>query len=403
MKKLKTILLATILFTVSCNSQINSPANRIIKVPDTSQNTIKVGPGKDYNTPSEAARIAVDGDVVEIAAGVYSGDVAVWRQNNLTIRGIGGRPQIKASGANAEGKGTWVIKGKNTTVENIEFSGASVPDRNGAAIRQKGTGLIIRHCYFHDNENGILAGGDPASNIVIEYSEFYRNGSGDGYTHNMYIGEVNSFILRFCYSHGAKIGHNVKSRARLNYILYNRIMDEQEGTSSYDIDLPNGGTAFIIGNSLQQGTGTDNPTMLSFGAEGLHYASNALYVVNNTFVNDLGSGRFIYAQENTNVVKVINNIFVGNGDVVNQPAELQTNLIGIDPMFVNPGEYNYHLKPESPAIDAGSNPGAVGDFVLTPAAHYIHPTKAQKRITIRKIDIGAYEFMNVQNSMARMK
>ena len=126
-------------------------------------------------------------------------------------------------------------------------------------------------------------------------------------------------------------------------------------------------------------------------------------VVNNTFVNDLGSGRFIYAQANTNVVKVINNIFYGNGDVVNQPAELKTNLTGTDPKFVNPGEYDYHLSSKSPAIDAGSDPGVAGDFALKPVAHYIHPMKAQKRITIRKIDIGAYEYMIVRNRVARMK
>jgi len=397
------ILLTTILFSVSCNSQIDNPVNQMLKVPDSPQSTIMVGPGKDYLTPSAAAQIAVDGDLIQIAAGVYSGDVVVWRQNNLTIRGVGGRPQIRANGANAEGKGTWIIKGANTTIENIEFSGATVPDQNGAAIRQEGAGLIIRHCFFHDNENGVLTGGNPASNVLIEYSEFYRNGFGDGYTHNMYIGEVNSFTLRFSYVHQAKTGHNVKSRARVNYILYNRIMDEQDGTSSYDIDLPNGGTAFVIGNSIQQGTKTDNPTMLSFGAEGLHYSPNALYVVNNTFVNDLHSGRFIFAQPNTNEVKVVNNIFYGGGDVVNRQAELKTNLIGTYPKFLNPGEYDYHLKAKSPAIDAGSNPGSVGNFHLTPAAHYIHPMKAQKRITIRKIDIGAYEFMSVRNSVARMK
>ena len=99
----------------------------------------------------------------------------------------------------------------------------------------------------------------------------------------------------------------------------------------------------------------------------------------------------------------IYNIFYGNGDVVNQPAELKTNLTGTDPKFVNPGEYDYHLSSKSPAIDAGSDPGVAGDFALKPVAHYIHPMKAQKRITIRKIDIGAYEYMIVRNRVARMK
>lgn len=43
-------------------------------------------------------------------------------------------------------------------MEWIEFSGATVPDKNGAGIRQEGVPLTVRHCRFHDNENCILAG-----------------------------------------------------------------------------------------------------------------------------------------------------------------------------------------------------------------------------------------------------
>jgi hypothetical protein len=69
-------------------------------------------------------------------------------------------------------------------VENIEFSGAAVPDHNGAGIRLDETGLIVRSCYFHNNENGILTSNPYAGDILIEYSEFAANGYGDGYTHN---------------------------------------------------------------------------------------------------------------------------------------------------------------------------------------------------------------------------
>ncbi len=57
-------------------------------------------------------------------------------------------------------------------VENIEFSGATVPDQNGAGIRQQGDNLTVRHCYFHGNEDGILGGGGVASEVLIEYSEY---------------------------------------------------------------------------------------------------------------------------------------------------------------------------------------------------------------------------------------
>ena len=179
--------------------------------------------------------------------------MAVWTQSNLTIRGVGGRPHLDAAGAVAEGKGIWVIKGHHTTIENIEFSGAAVEDGNGAAIRQEGRGLTVRHCYFHHSQEGILTGADPDSEILIEYSEFSHHGFHDGKSHNMYIGAVKKFTIRFSYVHHAQVGHNVKSRARETLVLYNRIMDEADGNSSYAVDIPNGGRAYLIGNLIQHG------------------------------------------------------------------------------------------------------------------------------------------------------
>src|SRR5262249_50340123 len=133
---------------------------------------MRVGPGQALRAPSAAARAARDGDVIEIEAGVYDGDVAVWTQNHLTIRGIGGRAHLRVNGRLAEDKGIWVVKGGDLTVESVEFSGARGPHRNGSGIRGEGVGLTVRDCYFHDNDTGVLAGGGPRSDIVIERSEF---------------------------------------------------------------------------------------------------------------------------------------------------------------------------------------------------------------------------------------
>ena len=49
---------------------------------------------------------------VEIDAScTYRGDVCGISASNLTIRGVNGRPKIDAAGANAMGKGTWVVAG----------------------------------------------------------------------------------------------------------------------------------------------------------------------------------------------------------------------------------------------------------------------------------------------------
>lgn len=368
-----------------------------VSVPDSGTAThdfaatkiIRVGPGRPFATPSAAAAAAEDGDVIEIDAGTYSGDVASWSQNGLTLRGVGGRAHLSADGVNAEGKGIWVIKGNNTRVENIEFSGATVPDQNGAGIRQEGAGLVVCNSYFHDNENGILGGG---GDVLVEYSEFANNGYGDGYSHNMYISNTARFTLRYSYSHHAKIGHNVKTRAKENFILYNRIMDEQTGTSSYAIDIPDCGPSYIIGNLIQQGPAADNSVVVAYGAEACGNPGKELYAVNNTIVNDRSAGGTFFFIRGGTTARIVNNILSGNGSSVDGPATLDHNLVSNSPGLVDIVNFDYHLTASSPARDAGTDPGSANGFSLAPVSEYVHKSNQQPRSTIGVIDIGAYEY-----------
>jgi hypothetical protein len=356
-----------------------------------SARVIQVGPGETYEVPSAAVAVAVDGDTIEIAATEYLGDVAAWYQNNLLIRGVGGRPHLRANGVEILGKGTWVIIGNNITVENIEFSEASVPDQNGAGIRQEGNGLTVRNCYFHNNENGMLCdGGD----LTVEYCEFSNNGFGYGQTHNIYVVAGDVFTFRYNYSHHAIIGHNLKSRSEENYIEYNRIMDEEDGTSSYAIDIPDGGLTYIIGNLLQQGPLSDNfSAIVSYAAEGAGNYWQNLYIINNTFVNDYGpDGGHIYARSGTQT-KIQNNIFVGGGTVIDGEANLLNNWETNNPYFVDIQNFDYRLTGNSTeAIDQGSDPGIGDEYDLTAHWHYLHPVKREARPVVNQIDIGAYEY-----------
>ncbi len=364
----------------------NTPQGRILKV----------GPSRQYKVPSEAAKVAKDGDVIEIDAGVYENDVTVWYANNITIKGVGnGRPHMKiTNGANAEGKAIWVIKGDNVIVDNIEFSGARVPDQNGAGIRAEGRNLTIRNSYFHDNEVGIL-GPNNGGDLIIEYSVFednYRRANDEGaHMHNMYILNADRFILRYSYVTGTMIGHNVKSRAKENYILYNRIMDEADGGASYQIDIPNGGTTYIIGNIIHQSPLNDNRTIISYGAEGISNQGKDVYVVNNTIVNDDSSGTFVRIYS-PGYGKVYNNLFIGPGTLVSGNADQKGNVRGSAEDLMNKDKYDYRLKSTSPAVDAGINPGMANNYILTPVWEYVHPAGKRKRTIQGTIDVGAYEY-----------
>jgi hypothetical protein len=351
-----------------------------------------VGRGHKYSKPSEAALSAKDGQTINIEADDYVGDAALWSKNNLIVRGVGGRPRINANGVNIGGKGTWLVTGNNMIVENIEFSGAKVADRNGAGIRLEGKNLTLRNCYFHHNENGILTGVNEDSDILIEHSEFGYNGSGDGQTHNIYVGRVRSLTVKYSHLHHANVGHNFKSRALTNYLLYNLIVDELDGNASYEVNIPNGGRAYLIGNVIQQSPKTENDTIVSFGEEGLKHGPHQFYFVNNTVVNDgPRSGRFVRIKQGSDSARFVNNIFAGQGQLPDGPEQLENNLSTDKSIFVAAERYDYHLKAGTKAIDSGIDPGEANGLSLRPTFQYLHPMQAETRKPNGALDLGAFE------------
>ncbi len=282
---------------------------------------IRVGPGRAFRRIADAARAAPDGSVVEIDAGDYVGDVAVWEQARLTIRGVGGRVRLLAAGRHAEGKGIWVVRRGQVTVEDIEFEGAAVPDRNGAGIRLESGQLAVRRCRFMDSETGILTGNEPSTRLEVEASEFGRLGAGDGLSHGLYVGAIASLRLSACHVHHANVGHLVKSRARWNRIERCQLVDGPGGRASYELEFPSGGIAEVVGNVIDQGTTTENPVLVSFGAEGTRWPENRLLLEGNTLVNRLRwGGTFVHVHPDRVAVASRNNRFVGSGRVFVGPA-----------------------------------------------------------------------------------
>jgi hypothetical protein len=354
-----------------------------------------VGPGHPYAKPCQAIAAAAPGDTVQIDAagnGSYDGDVCRSAVANLTIEGVRGRARIDAAGRSSGGKAIWVLAGPNTVVRNVELSGAEVADKNGAAIRLEGDGdLTLSGVYLHDNENGILVGGSAQTDVVVEGSAFANNGAGDGYSHNIYISGARSFTMRHSSSRGAEVGHLVKSRATVNDVFYNRLTGEGS-TSSYELDIPNGGRTRVVGNVIQQGPNTRNSGMLSYGAEGARNPDSRLSVVNNTFVDDRprGGAAVAVGSSVTSPASVVNNIAVGQTTFVNQTsAQLASNCVVPDARFVNRAGFDYHLQQESPCRDAGT--ASIGADL--PTQQYVYDLGLQPRSVVGAApDAGAFEW-----------
>jgi hypothetical protein len=383
-----------------------------------------VGPHHPYLIPAAAAAAASAGSLIEIDAGDYDNDsaLAAWTVPNLTIRGVGGYARMRSlDGRVLDDKAIWLQRADNLTVEWIEFSGATSSGENGSGLRNDAgaKGLIARNCYFHNNEDGILygTGGTGAlldCDVLLESCEFAYNGNGNGFSHNIYIGRVRNFTLRYSYSHHAVIGHLVKSRAENNFILYNRLTDESTGTSSYLIDIPQGGYTYIIGNVLQKGPNSDASTMISYAREigtgdpvKTWNAGREIYILNNSAVDERsasnGYGYFVRSTSDTSIVQLSNNLVSGSsyfawwypagGD--RQPTSNSNILTTTDPGFVSMASYDYRLKPTaSLAIDQGQLPGTANGFNLLPIRQYVHPrASAPRAVNGRAIDIGAYELI----------
>ena len=349
---------------------------------------LKVGPGRDLQTPGVAAKMVRDGDIVEIDAGEYFGDVAIWRANNLTIRGVGGRPVLDAGGQSAEGKAIWVTKGANITIENVAFQNARVRDKNGAGIRVEGANLTVRRCLFKSNENGILTADAKGSTILIEHSEFADSGHGDGRSHGIYVGKVDRFVFRFNYVHDTKVGHHVKTRAAENIVAYNLLFDGR-GNASYAVDLNNPLYSLVVGNVIQQGKAAENSSQIQLGAKVAQPGGGA-WIVNNTVLNEREGGGIFVLNNSPIEVEIRNNLLVGPMDMAKGRANEAGNVVGSYGFFVNPQKLDFRLKPGAAAVDAGQKV-AGGEHEVMPEFEYVHPADKRKRSAQGRPDAGAYE------------
>lgn len=248
----------------------------------------KAGPDCDFGSLGEGLRQLESGKTIVIAAGTYH-EAAVVRAHGVTIRAEEG---AHIEGAAAEGKAALVIKGDNTTIEGLECSGITVDDHNGACIRLEGHGLTLRHVWFHDSEEGLLAD-DDTGDITIEDSRFEKLGAATGRAHGIYVGKAKSLTIRHSWItaiHG--FGHEVKSRAAKT-VIEDSVIASLDSRDSRLIDISNGGEAVVRNTVLEKGPGSDNSEAIGYGLEGLVWANNSLLIERCTIIMDRADSRIV--------------------------------------------------------------------------------------------------------------
>lgn len=340
-----------------------------------------VQPGDAATALPAAIARAADGDVIALMPGEYRGPVAVIENKRITLRGVGKRPVFVGDAKLAENKAMLVVRGAEVTLDNIEFRGARAPDANGAGVRFDSGRLSVRNCAFFDNENGILTGNVAQAELSIENSEFGQAPRIEGGLHHLlYVGRIAKLSIRGSRFHTGFEGHLIKSRARENRITYNLIYDGAEGQASYEIDLPNGGLAWVIGNVIGQGSEARNPVMLAYGSEGRSWDRNGLYVAHNTFVGNPWPPSWMVRVFEDRLpksleVRAINNVHVGvglfspgtRGDFAGNVWKLRRRSLE------NVYTLEFALPQDSSLRGSGVEPGYGGGEPLAPSAEFVLP------------------------------
>ncbi len=285
---------------------------------------IEVGPTQAIKSPGRAIAEASGGDTVRIDPGVYH-DCAFVRGSDVTIEGTG--PGVVLSTRTCGGKAILVTQGDDITIRNLTLEGASVRDQNGAGIRSEGVNLTVDHVRFLDNEEGILAGNRPGSTIRVLNSDFERNGTcagSGGCAHGVYVAHIKELDVEHSRFFDQQVGHHVKSRALVTRVIDNDIEDGPDGTASYEIDVPNGGSVLIEGNTLEKGPKAQNwGTAIAIGEEGRPLPSDGMRVSDNKFTNDNEHQTVFVRNKAPYSVQLSGNVLRGKVQPLEGPGSVQ--------------------------------------------------------------------------------
>jgi hypothetical protein len=363
-------------------------------------------PALAKQTVSGGLAVLAGGDTLIIGAGTYNDAIL----NNVPSGSSWGAPTTiqAATGATvwlAPTSGACVIQ-FDQTQQFIQFVGINVDATRGitqGCIYLRGwTGGNPHHIRFSGGEyvgpiNGVINEGNAAFNTFqctseiagltghCEYLNLTVHGGGDAgdYSAAFFLNTSDN-VVDHC---------NVYDTSGVGIYFYS-VFGANNNIASNNVvhDITRSGSDYIVGIDVGAGTGAQVYNNVVYRLTGLNAGSNAaiytesgtgsVLIYQNTITNNTmfgihtTSGTFGHVLEN-NIVYLNTPVNVVN----DSGASDVTNLVGVNPVFVNPSSDNYQLTVGSPAIDAGTTNAYTTDILGV--------TRPQGSA----FDIGAYEFV----------
>jgi parallel beta-helix repeat protein len=376
----------------------------------------------DFTIPENAAVSVEPGVEVMLNSGV---DVVVL--GSLAALGTDNEPIQWKSANNSRWGCITIEQNGSSTLDHCIFTNGSTSQgqRIGMVTAYRSTGkVIIRNSTF-TNWQSKATQGYYAAHMLIEHCYFGEGANeavhGVGMPVEIYY---NFFDRRFGYNDSIDVSAT-RNPDPSPIIKYNVFV----GGDDDGIDLDNC-DAYVEGNLVMNSRGGDNDPIGISGDQGsqpiiinnviincengIGFKNGAdITVINNTIIN---CDRGIWLHQNPTHATVLNTIIWGDetqtairlepGSTIDVSYSLiqggpiypGEGNINDDPLFVNMNALDFHLQPNSPAIDAGFKTNLVIDWDYDLKAR-VDIASIANSSNDSFIDLGAYEFQPLQTAI----
>ncbi len=271
------------------------------------------------------------------------------------------------SGADGGGiffKGGGVYNVTNSTIQ------SNTVTNNGGGLYRLGGVVTIRGTTISGNSAANLGGGMYANGGSPTFIETSINSNTSG-THGggLYANTSATFIrssISFNTANGVAGGVFVNAGTRVITLENSNLTDNIANSQAGGLYL-NGSTAYIT-NSVVSGNILTNPVGEK-GGGGMYVNGGKAWVKNSIFWNNVagqqGSGHDCYANGSAAITFTYSIVIDGINTLAGSLGfySVDSSNIEADPLFVGGTPYDYHLRSNSPAVNAGTSVGAPADDI----------------------------------------